>query len=158
MKGVAVKENNLTEVEKNLKPDILNGDLNHLFEIKPKGSENLGLFQAQSYQAIFQKAGVPISLGSIAEPGTMGLVEAPAGWYVFWCEIPGVIVYQRIPQPKPELAEKPVPAKREEPWTDSEFMKKMATITGLTGTALVIYVIVSEGSRAFPPRNAIPIP
>ncbi|MEM6270680.1 MAG: hypothetical protein AAF998_14660 [Bacteroidota bacterium] len=31
-------------------------------------------------------------------------------------------------------------------------------VTGLTGAALVIYLIISEGSRLFPPRNAIPIP
>ena len=31
-------------------------------------------------------------------------------------------------------------------------------VTGLTGGALVAYLIVSEGSRLFPPRNAIPIP
>jgi hypothetical protein len=31
-------------------------------------------------------------------------------------------------------------------------------LTGLTGAALLAYLIVSEGSRLFPPRNAIPIP
>jgi hypothetical protein len=35
---------------------------------------------------------------------------------------------------------------------------KIAAITGLTGTALVIYLIVSEGSRLFPPRNLVPVP
>ncbi|WP_257835180.1 hypothetical protein [Burkholderia glumae] len=28
----------------------------------------------------------------------------------------------------------------------------------LTGAALLTYVILSEGSRLFPPRNAVPIP
>jgi hypothetical protein len=37
-------------------------------------------------------------------------------------------------------------------------MQEMQAITGLTGTALIIYIIISEGSRVFPPRNAIPIP
>jgi hypothetical protein len=37
-------------------------------------------------------------------------------------------------------------------------MKKMAEITGLTGTALLMYIIISEGSRLFPPRNLIPVP
>lgn len=32
------------------------------------------------------------------------------------------------------------------------------TITGLTGIALVLYLLVSEGSRVFPPRNLVPIP
>ena len=31
-------------------------------------------------------------------------------------------------------------------------------VTGLTGAALVTYLIISEGSRLFPPRNLIPIP
>ena len=30
--------------------------------------------------------------------------------------------------------------------------------TGLTGAALVVYLIVSEGSRLYPPRNLAPIP
>jgi len=31
-------------------------------------------------------------------------------------------------------------------------------VTGLTGVALVAYLVVSEGSRLFPPRNLVPIP
>lgn len=31
-------------------------------------------------------------------------------------------------------------------------------VTGLTGTALVLYLLVSEGSRLFPPRNLVPVP
>jgi len=31
-------------------------------------------------------------------------------------------------------------------------------VTGLTGAALITYLIVSEGSRLFPPRNLIPVP
>jgi RHS repeat-associated protein len=35
----------------------------------------------------------------------------------------------------------------------------LAKATGLTGTALILYLIASEGSRvAFPPRNFVPIP
>jgi hypothetical protein len=37
-------------------------------------------------------------------------------------------------------------------------MERMAAITGLSGTALVLYLIVSEGSRLFPPRNLVPVP
>lgn len=33
-----------------------------------------------------------------------------------------------------------------------------AAATGLTGAALTAYIIVSLGSRLYPPRNAIPIP
>ena len=31
-------------------------------------------------------------------------------------------------------------------------------VTGLTGTALVVYLIISEGSRLYPPRNALALP
>ncbi len=52
----------------------------------------------------------------------------------------------------------PQPAPQPAPTEDSEFMRRMAEITGLTGTALLIYIIISEGSRLFPPRNLVPIP
>lgn len=35
---------------------------------------------------------------------------------------------------------------------------QVSTVTGLTGIGLTIYLIISEGSRLFPPRNLIPIP
>lgn len=42
---------------------------------------------------------------------------------------------------------------------DKGFMEKMAAITGLSGAALIAYVIISEGSRLlFPPRNLVPVP
>lgn len=31
-------------------------------------------------------------------------------------------------------------------------------LTGLTGAALLAYLIISQGSRLFPPRNLVPIP
>lgn len=61
--------------------------------------------------------------------------------------------YLKNCQPKPE----PVPVPKTVPAPDPDFMDKMAKITGLTGTALIIYLIISEGSRFFPPRNLIPI-
>lgn len=39
-----------------------------------------------------------------------------------------------------------------------DFWEKMKVATGLTGAALVAYIIISEGSRLFPPRNLVPIP
>ncbi len=41
---------------------------------------------------------------------------------------------------------------------DGGLRSKIQGITGLTGTALTIYIIISEGSRLFPPRNLVPIP
>jgi hypothetical protein len=42
--------------------------------------------------------------------------------------------------------------------SDPAFMDRMSKITGLTGTALIVYLIVSEGTRLFPPRNLVPVP
>lgn len=69
-------------------------------------------------------------------------------------------VYNRRCQPRtpPVPVPVPVPEERPRPIVDRGFMERMAAITGLTGTALVIYIIVSEGSRLFPPRNLVPIP
>ncbi|GAA3508394.1 hypothetical protein GCM10022393_19390 [Aquimarina addita] len=52
----------------------------------------------------------------------------------------------------------PEPVNLPEPIPDDDFMDKMEKITGLTGAALIIYLIISEGTRLFPPRNLIPIP
>lgn len=63
------------------------------------------------------------------------------------------------PAPKPEEWKGPVSARSiQAPAADGKFMKKMSEVTGLTGVALLIYVIVSEGSRLFPPRNLVPVP
>ena len=51
-----------------------------------------------------------------------------------------------------------VKARQSKPEVSPDFMKKMAEITGLTGTALLMYIIISEGSRLFPPRNLVPVP
>jgi hypothetical protein len=37
-------------------------------------------------------------------------------------------------------------------------LKRWEQITGLTGAALIAYLIVSEGSRLFPARNLVPVP
>ncbi|HEU4769355.1 MAG TPA: DUF4157 domain-containing protein [Pyrinomonadaceae bacterium] len=64
------------------------------------------------------------------------------------CQPPPVRVPERVPERAPERA----------PVVDQTFMERMAAITGLTGTALIVYLIISEGSRLFPPRNLIPVP
>ncbi|WP_168734313.1 DUF6531 domain-containing protein [Pseudothauera nasutitermitis] len=45
----------------------------------------------------------------------------------------------------------------EENWSITD-MRYWEEITGLTGTALILYLIFSEGSRLFPPRNLVPVP
>lgn len=52
-----------------------------------------------------------------------------------------------------------VPTPTKTPVYDEGFIKEMERITGLTGAALIIYLIISEGSRIlFPPRNFVPVP
>jgi hypothetical protein len=58
------------------------------------------------------------------------------------------------PCKKPKQDPIPVPI----PAPNPDFMKRMSQITGLTGGALVTYIIISEGSRLFPPRNLVPVP
>ena len=41
---------------------------------------------------------------------------------------------------------------------DEHFVNKLSKATGLTGAALITYIIISEGSRAFLPRNLVPVP
>jgi hypothetical protein len=52
----------------------------------------------------------------------------------------------------------PVPEPKKEPSWFERQKEAIATATGLTGTALLIYLIISEGSRLFPPRNLVPVP
>jgi hypothetical protein len=65
----------------------------------------------------------------------------------------------RVPVPVPRPAPAPEEERRTSPADDQGFMDRMAAITGLSGAALIAYLIISEGSRvAFPPRNLIPVP
>lgn len=59
----------------------------------------------------------------------------------------------------PILVPVPEPVPERRPVVDKDFMDRMAEVTGLTGAALVTYLIISEGSRIlFPPRNLVPVP
>lgn len=143
-----------------LKPDIANITLRHLYEIKPVAQVAEAQTKLSLYLGIFATAGVPMTAGSQTEPGTAGVLQAPGGYYMYECPMPGVILYQyrRGPyQPEPV----PVPERQTEPQrqTDPDFWRRMELATGLTGAALVIYLIISEGSRVvFPPRNLVPVP
>jgi len=160
--GLTPKSGALSTKDLGLKPDILNASRRHLYEIKPESSQNLAFTEAQMYARIFAAAGIGITLGPIDEPGTRGLIPAPGGFYIFWSPIPGVIVYRYGRQPVPEPVPAPKSAPAPQPATTSQsnqdFMQRMAELTGLTGTALIIYLIISEGSRLFPPRNLVPVP
>lgn len=94
------------------KPDILNLTAQHLYEIKPEGSESLALSEAKWYVGIFAKARILISLGPSGEPGTSGFFYDAGHYFAFWSPMPGVIVYQfgrRLPERRrvPQTGEEP---------------------------------------------------
>jgi hypothetical protein len=164
-----------------LKPDIANITLHHLYEIKPVAQLAEAEAKLALYLGIFNTAGVPMSAGPQTAAGTAGVVPAPGGYYMYESPLPGVILYQYRrgqyqPQPQtvpvPQRQPVPVPAPTPQPHAqptpqpqpqqpqphDDDFWHRMEVLTGLTGTALVIYLIISEGSRLFPPRNLVPVP
>lgn len=140
-----------------LQPDIANLSKLHLFEIKPSTLQGLGRTEAALYVAAFAAAGLAIGLGPTSEPGTAGIIPAPGGWYEFRSPEPGVITYNYRQPPRVRVR---VPEGEPEPTRvdNRSLREKIAAITGLTGTALTIYLIISEGSRLFPPRNLVPVP
>jgi hypothetical protein len=145
------------------RPDIINMTRRHLYEIKPYTGATQAAGEAAWYAAIFAKAGILVSLGPSGEPGTSGIIPAPGGYFSFASPAPGVIVYQYrrgtyvpVPVPVPVPVDEPV----EEPRTERRWYKwrYWEEATGLTGVALLGYLIISEGSRLYPPRNLIPAP
>jgi hypothetical protein len=48
-----------------------------------------------------------------------------------------------------------LPSMGDPTFLDRKYWEK---VTGLTGGALLAYLLISEGSRLFPPRNFIPVP
>jgi hypothetical protein len=168
------------------RPDILNLTRRHLYEIKPLGQNDAALTQLVRYQKYLRRVGLHISPGPVGEPGTAGVLPAPRGHVFFYGAVPGVILYycvegryqeteQRATDPR-LLAEAAAAAKKTssrrtvtgtppdsssaEPWwKQSPLVAQVSAFTGLTGTALVAYLILSEGARfVFPPRNALPVP
>jgi len=60
--------------------------------------------------------------------------------------------------PCPEEGEEEEDTSEQDSKTE-DLKRRISEFTGLTGTALILYIIISEGSRiAFPPRNLIPVP
>jgi hypothetical protein len=107
--GHAANTSALSETELGLKPDIVNLNRLHLYEIKPLAAQALGAAKATLSVGLFGRAGVAMQLGPIGEPGTSGGLPAPDGVFMFWSPEPGVIVYQYrkgrlvpVPVPEPE--------------------------------------------------------
>lgn len=147
-----------TAAQLRLRPDIANLTKRHLYEIKPAALQSVGLAEAGVYVAAFVAAGVPFALGATGEPGTVGTVPAPGGWYDFRAPVSGVITYNYRQPPRRRVRVRST-APEPDPVVDRSLRQRIEDITGLTGIALTIYIIISEGSRiVFPPRNLVPVP
>ncbi|HEX2611373.1 MAG TPA: hypothetical protein VHK68_10220, partial [Gemmatimonadales bacterium] len=163
------------------RPDIYNADRQHLYEIKPLSRSSEAIADAVLYQMYFAKVGLAVSLGPPGEPGAHGVLPAPKGYVVFNTPVPGVIAYYcaegqyryapetstvPTPQADPAAAAKNQQRTRSRPkkspalhpaepwWKQSALIESVEAATGLTGGALVVYLIVSEGLRVvLPVRN-----
>ncbi len=183
--GIEVDYDNLSPKELRDKPDITNVSIHNLFEIKPWTSGPQAAAEVTYYHQIFMKAGIPMQLGPISDAGAKGALPVPGGYIVFYSPQPGVILYKKKnkkPEREPRTYPRPVPYSvpdgkpapvgqlpepdpfavkypKFEPESPGVFeWEYWEEVTGLTETALVIYLIVSEGTRLFPPRNFIPVP
>ncbi len=146
-----------------IRPDITDAMLGHLYEIKPWRSAKTGAAEARRYVRAFSRAGLVVRLGLKGVAGTKGRIAGPGGWFAFDVMEEGVIGYRfKQKEPVPELFPLPHPAPRREPEQSPERRifewKYWEEVTGLTGAALLAYLIISEGSRIIPLRNAIPVP
>jgi hypothetical protein len=157
--GLSVGRNRAGRIQAAMEPDIANLTRLHLYEIKPATLQALGKSEAALYVAAFAAAGLPMALGPTGEPGTSGVIPAPGGWYTFRAPEPGVITYNYAQPPRVRVRVRvPVRVRATQPKTSKSLRERISEITGLTGTALTVYLIISEGSRLFPPRNLIPAP
>jgi hypothetical protein len=136
----------LAENELARRPDIANMSRRHLYEIKPATAQAEAAAQARMYLSIFAKAGIEMTLGSSAEPGTFGGIPAPAGVFMFQSPEPGVITYEYrrgrlvpvpVPQPKPET-------ERHWRWELQPLtpMQKQAIVTTTVGGAMLIILMI----------------
>ena len=144
--GTKANANALAEDELARRPDIANVTRRHLYEIKPASAQAEASAKARMYLTIFEKAGVEMTLGPTAEPGTAGGLPAPAGVFMFESPEPGVITYEYR---KGRLV--PVPVPRLEPATERRWrwelqpltpMQKQAIVTTTVGGAMLIIMMI----------------
>ena len=136
----------LAEDELARRPDIANMSRRHLYEIKPATAQAAAVAQARMYLSIFAKAGIPMTLGPMGEPGTSGGLPAPAGVFMFQSPEPGVITYEyrkgRL-VPVPVLLPEPAKERRWrwelQPLTP---MQKQAIVTTTVGGAMLIILMI----------------
>ena len=136
----------LTQEERASRPDIANAARHHVYEIKPAAAQAEAAAKARTYVATFTKAGIPMVLGPMGEPGTTGRLPAPAGVFMFQSPEPGVITYEYrrgrlVPVPVPQL----------EPATERQWrwelqpltpMQKQAIVTTTVGGAMLLMIMI----------------
>jgi len=84
------------------------------------------------------------------EPGKDDIPEPP--------QVSAPPLPDKTPEDASEPGKSPEGAAERRATEDTGLRAKIAAATGLTGAALTWYIIISEGSRLFPPRNIIPVP
>lgn len=180
--GPAANKHTKAISDRALRPDITNLTTREIYEIKPAGLESVAAAVVSRNIDVFSSSGVTMKPGRSHAAGTSGVLPAPAGHYRFYSPRPGVIVYQYKPgdyvpieagEPRADEREQraferlerrhavPVRAnasRRSRKPSEDGFLDRISRATGLSGKALLVYVIISEGSRLFPPRNLIPAP
>lgn len=138
----------LDDAELRLRPDILNLDLRHLYEVKPRAALAERLAKAQMYTATLKKAGIEVTLGPAGDPGTMGQMPAPAGTIMFECVQPGVITYRYsrsrlVPVP---LAAPARQRSRDWKWAFEKDLtpeqRSAMVTTGVGGAVLILLMVV----------------
>jgi hypothetical protein len=142
--GLTPNAGALSAKDSALKPDILNlaPTRRHLFEIKPTSLQNTARAEAQMYVGLLAKAGVPVTLGPMGEPGTNGAIPAPGGVYLFETPEAGIIVYQYRRQrvvPVPVPAGQPAYQRR---WRLAPLTPQQQAVIVATTTAGVLLIIM----------------
>jgi hypothetical protein len=74
-----------------------------VYEIKPRGTEQLAVMKAEAYSTALMAASIPTAPGPIGMVGTSGCVPAPNGWFVFDVVSPGAIIYWYVRAPLVEI-------------------------------------------------------
>jgi hypothetical protein len=146
IKAKGATTENLSEKEKNMKPDITNLKLMHLYEIKPIGSEIKAKQEVKLYQDTMNKALAPyktfIALGPIYDDGVKGQIFTDKGKVVNYASpMDGVIIYQIQKNTEKQPLHIVVPEMEFGKEKDYFNMDYWSRVTGLQGYALALFII-----------------
>ena len=140
----SAETNMLSEKERNMKPDITNLTLMHLYEIKPRGNEMQAKNEAERYKEVMNKVLAPygtyIMLGPVTDEGVKGQIITGKGKVVNYASpMDGVIIYHVQDNKERQPLRIAIPELKME---NTEFfsMEYWARVTGLSGAALLIFI------------------